>query len=104
MLKFWNGLKARLRIIIFHWHIELVIRSGKNILTFSQDNNIPCPYLYLYGGDAGGDCVPSFQWTSIISLRLYYLSSDRQEGFVITRAGELLCPNPKRSRNITFTS
>lgn len=32
MLKFWNGLQARLRIIIFHWHIELVTRSGKNIL------------------------------------------------------------------------
>lgn len=74
MLKFWNGLKGRLREIIFHWHIELVIRSGKNILywkpndremkpsvpTFSQDNNISCPYLYLYGGDAGGDCVPPF--------------------------------------------
>lgn len=31
-----------------------------SVPTFSQDNNIPCPYLYLYGGDAGGDCVPPF--------------------------------------------
>lgn len=53
-------------------------------------------------GRCWGRLCPPFQWTSIISLRLYYLPSDRQEGFVITRAGELLCPNPKRSRNITF--
>lgn len=30
-----------------------MIEMKPSVPTFSQDNNIPCPYLYLYGGDAG---------------------------------------------------
>lgn len=37
---------------------KLMKEMKPSIPTFSRDNNIPYPYLYLYGGDAGIDYVP----------------------------------------------